>query len=416
MAEKKTPEESRNHFAELYAVNVNDRTEQKNGLTYLSWAWAYAEFLKVYPDAVYEIVKFDGIPYAYDPRTGYMVYTRITAGGITREMWLPVMDGANKAMKAEPYEYTVKNPNHKYATKQPDGTWLGRLPDQPISSLAQHTGNTERTRAIHTRKWFLTRIGLAAMIVLVMGGMAFGAVRIYDQVVNTTEAPYCLDETEGDAIRLINRAGLKYDISRTSDAVKPAGSVIMQSPEFGTSMRKNETVFLTVSTGPEEQEIPGILGMSVESARNELERLGFTLLALPERSLSSSAWDTVLSQNPVEGEMMPSGSVVQVVLSGGSVTLPNFVGMTRDEAMYQIQQLRLNIQEIRDIPVDDASQFERVAAQSFSDDRGNVYKEGDQVMQQTQVILAVYVSSQPEASQSPVSAEESSAMAEEAAQ
>ena len=302
------------------------------------------------------------------------------------------------------------------ALQEPDGTWLGRLPDQPISSLAQHTGNTGRTRVVHTRQWLLTRIGLIAMIVLVIGGMTFGAIRIYDQVINTTEAPYCLDETEADAIRMITKAGLKFDISRTTDAIKPAGSVIMQSPEFGTTMRKNETVFITVSTGPEEQEIPYILGMSVESARNELERLGFTLLALPERSLSTSAWDTVLSQNPGEGEMMPSGSVVQVVLSGGSVTLPNFVGMTRDEAMYQIQQLRLNIQEIRDIPVDDASQFERVAAQSFSDDRGNVYKEGDQVMQQTQVILAVYVSSQPEASQSPVSAEESSAMAEEAAQ
>lgn len=137
MAEKKTPEESRNHFAELYAVNVNGRTEQKNGLTYLSWAWAYAEFLKVYPDAVYEIVKFDGIPYAYDPRTGYMVYTRITAGGITREMWLPVMDGANKAMKAEPYEYTVKNPNHKYATKQPDGTWLDRYGNEQPEFLTK---------------------------------------------------------------------------------------------------------------------------------------------------------------------------------------------------------------------------------------------------------------------------------------
>ena len=137
MAEKKTPEESRNHFAELYAVNVNDKTEKKNGLTYLSWAWAYAEFLKVYPDAVYEIVKFDGIPYAYDPLTGYMVYTRITAGGITREMWLPVMDGANKAMKAEPYEYTVKNPNHKYATKQPDGTWLDRYGNEQPEFLTK---------------------------------------------------------------------------------------------------------------------------------------------------------------------------------------------------------------------------------------------------------------------------------------
>jgi len=92
-------------FKELYAVNVNDNVEKKNGLTYLSWAWAWAEFMKRYPQAEYEIVKFDGLPYAYDPNTGYMVYTKVTVDGQTREMWLPVMDGANKAMKAEPYKY-----------------------------------------------------------------------------------------------------------------------------------------------------------------------------------------------------------------------------------------------------------------------------------------------------------------------
>lgn len=300
------------------------------------------------------------------------------------------------------------------ALQEPDGTWLGRLPDQPISSLAQHTGNTEKQKPVHTRKWIWTRIGVAGSVVLVLAGMVFGAIRIYDQVVNTTEAPYCLDETEADALRLITRAGLASEVSRTSDAVKPAGYVIMQSPEYGTSMRKNETVFLTISTGPEEQAIPAITGMSVESARSELERFGFTLLALPERELSTSPWDTVLSQNPGESEMMPSGSVVQVTLSGGSVTLPDFVGMTRQEALFQIQQLQLNlVPPIREIPVEDATQFERVAAQFFSDDKGNAYKPGDQVMLHTQVTLAVYVSNQPGASEAASGAEETQVPGEE---
>ena len=95
-------------FEELYNLNVNGKTEQKNGLTYLSWAWAWAEFKKVYPDATYEVVKFDGLPYAYDTNTGYMVYTKVTADGITHEMWLPVMDGANHAMKSERYEIQTK--------------------------------------------------------------------------------------------------------------------------------------------------------------------------------------------------------------------------------------------------------------------------------------------------------------------
>jgi hypothetical protein len=93
-----------NKFVELAYINVNDKTEKKNGLTYLSWAWAWAEFTKIYPEATYEIIKNDGLPY-FNDQSGAMVYTTVTAGGVTREMWLPVMDGANKAMKSQSYAY-----------------------------------------------------------------------------------------------------------------------------------------------------------------------------------------------------------------------------------------------------------------------------------------------------------------------
>jgi len=99
------------NFEKLLSLNVNDKTEKrKQGsteLTYLSWSFAWAEFKKVYEDAFYEVVKNpQGLPYFHDD-SGAMCYTKVTAGGITHEMWLPVMDGANKAMKKEPYEYTT---------------------------------------------------------------------------------------------------------------------------------------------------------------------------------------------------------------------------------------------------------------------------------------------------------------------
>ena len=95
-------------FKTLNAINVNEHKEDKNGLSYLSWVWAWAEVKKAYPDAVYSIEKFNGLPYVYDENTGYMVYTTVTIEGITHEMWLPVMDSANKAMKAQAYKYTGK--------------------------------------------------------------------------------------------------------------------------------------------------------------------------------------------------------------------------------------------------------------------------------------------------------------------
>ena len=122
MAEtKKTTTSKKSVFDTLYNINVNEHTEQKNGLTYLSWAWAWAEVKKKYPDAQYHICMFGeaDLPYVYDPNTGYMVFTDMTINGITHEMWLPVMDNNNKAMKSEEYKFTTRY-NKEVTVKQAD--------------------------------------------------------------------------------------------------------------------------------------------------------------------------------------------------------------------------------------------------------------------------------------------------------
>lgn len=101
--------EIREKFKELYSLDVNKYVEKKNGLSYLTWSYAWAEFKKIYPDATYEVKKDEqGRCYFGDEEIGYMVYTTVSAGGLTYEMWLPVMDGANKAMKNKPYKYQTK--------------------------------------------------------------------------------------------------------------------------------------------------------------------------------------------------------------------------------------------------------------------------------------------------------------------
>ena len=83
--------ENLEHFNKLFAINCNDKTEKKNNgsteLTYLSWCYAWSEVKKLYPN---------------------MVFTRVEIEDIEHEMWLPVMDSANKAMKDKPYTYKVK--------------------------------------------------------------------------------------------------------------------------------------------------------------------------------------------------------------------------------------------------------------------------------------------------------------------
>ena len=100
-------------FEVLNALNVNGHIDEKIvdrvKLSYLSWPWAWAEVKKRFPDAHYDIWRSEqNLPYAYDPATGYMVYTSVTIDGITHEMWLPVMNNANKAMRSQPYKYATK--------------------------------------------------------------------------------------------------------------------------------------------------------------------------------------------------------------------------------------------------------------------------------------------------------------------
>jgi hypothetical protein len=100
-----------NCFEALNKVNVNEKVERKNKNKYLSWSYAWEELKQLYPESTYVIKKFgeNQLPYVYDENTGYMVFTELTIEGLTHEMWLPVMDGANNAMKAQRYSYQVKD-------------------------------------------------------------------------------------------------------------------------------------------------------------------------------------------------------------------------------------------------------------------------------------------------------------------
>lgn len=104
--------EAKEAFQKLYSLDVNKYVEKKQGLSYLSWSFAWREFKRVYPDATYEVKKDEnGKCYFGDEEIGYMVYTTVTADGLTYEMWLPVMDNANKSMKLKAYEYATRNGN-----------------------------------------------------------------------------------------------------------------------------------------------------------------------------------------------------------------------------------------------------------------------------------------------------------------
>lgn len=102
-------DEKKSVFSVLNAVNVNEHTEKKNGLTYLSWAWAWQEVKKRFPDAQYTIYeREDGVNYWTDGRTCW-VKTGVTIGGLEHIEELPVMDYRNAAIPLDKVTSTDVN-------------------------------------------------------------------------------------------------------------------------------------------------------------------------------------------------------------------------------------------------------------------------------------------------------------------
>ena len=106
-----------NSVHELLKLNVKDHTEKKNGLSYLSWAWAWTEALKADPMANFEVMMFDGgeMPYMVVNNTG-MVWVTVTMFEKPMTCFLPIMDHRNKPI-AQPDAFQVNTSLMRCLTK-----------------------------------------------------------------------------------------------------------------------------------------------------------------------------------------------------------------------------------------------------------------------------------------------------------
>ena len=95
-------------FEKLSAIDISGQIEKKENLSYLSWANAWTLLVQNYPDSNYTVHQYNGKPYIFDENLGYMVHTSVTVENITKDMYLPVLDGKNKAMLNVDYSYTTK--------------------------------------------------------------------------------------------------------------------------------------------------------------------------------------------------------------------------------------------------------------------------------------------------------------------
>jgi hypothetical protein len=103
-------------MSELLKINVNDHIEKKGNLSYLSWAWAWAEVLKIDPAARYTVHEWGDMPVCYLKNGTAMVKVSVEIKGDIKTCLLPVMDNRNRSI-VDPDSFAVNTAIMRCLTK-----------------------------------------------------------------------------------------------------------------------------------------------------------------------------------------------------------------------------------------------------------------------------------------------------------
>ena len=163
--------------------------------------------------------------------------------------------------------------------------------------------------------------------------------------------PNVIGATEADATNSLQAAGYKVNVSYGHSSTVAAGQVISQSPDSSQKGQAGDTITISVSQGPDEIDMPNVVGSTKDAAVAELQSKGFTVTINEEDKPEAAG--TVVGQNPVAGTKLSSGSAVIIAISTGhvQVTAPDVRGMDPKTAVDTLKAAGFNgemKQELRD--------------------------------------------------------------------
>ena len=154
--------------------------------------------------------------------------------------------------------------------------------------------------------------------------------------------PNVIGATEADATNSLQAAGYKVNVSYGHSSTVAAGQVISQSPDSSQKGQAGDTITISVSQGPDEIDMPNVVGSTKDAAVAELQSKGFTVTINEEDKLEAAG--TVVGQNPVAGTKLSSGSAVIIAISTGhvQVTAPDVRGMLPADAVAALRAAGFN--------------------------------------------------------------------------
>ncbi|MEV1008960.1 Stk1 family PASTA domain-containing Ser/Thr kinase [Streptomyces sp. NPDC049881] len=190
----------------------------------------------------------------------------------------------------------------------------------------------------------LSRRGRVSVIVAAVLLVLLGTGMWYVNSGQFLRTPGVYGVAQEEAVATLEDAGLRVDLERGFSETVEEGHVISTDPERGERVRRNSTVHVTVSQGPEVAVVPDLRGVPLDDARRQLDEAGLTEGEVRREFSDDVERDAVLGTDPPAGrERRPDSPVDLVVSRGRPVTVPRVIGMAEDEARETLEDAGFDV-------------------------------------------------------------------------
>ncbi|MDX3577747.1 Stk1 family PASTA domain-containing Ser/Thr kinase [Streptomyces sp. FL07-04A] len=196
-----------------------------------------------------------------------------------------------------------------------------------------------RRRSVRPRR---SVIALVTVVLLVLG---VGAGVWYINSGQFTKVPPVLTQKEAEARKRLEAAGLEVGkVRHTYSDTAKHGTVTETDPGPGARIRKNDSVALTVSDGPEIVKVPDVQGTGLDKAQEQLKKDGLEPGLVTEEFSDDVARGSVISTDPEAGAKRRAGTAISLVVSKGKpIDVPDVSGDDLDDARAELEEAGLTV-------------------------------------------------------------------------
>jgi len=319
----------------------------------------------------------------YEMLTGRVPFTGDTPVAIAMKhlQELPVPPSEINGAVSAAMDFVVlhameKRPRNRYASAA-DMLQEVRLalehPDTILAARAEADRRAREARAQEKRKQralrrvrWMRRALVSVFAALLFAVIALAGYTVTAQILQsrrqTVEVPNVIGLKNDIGINALLEVELEIIPQYAEYPLVPDGYIADQSIAPGTFARRGDKITIMICQSKYDLSAPNVVGMSVSQAQKTIIGLNIAVGNLTFETNPATP-DTVIGQTPSAGTPIKRGDKIDLIVSGGRVTMPDLVGMTQQEAEQKVVAYRLAISDTPSVATNDPAMVGKVVRQ-----------------------------------------------------